>query len=132
MAAAVSHAGHSCVEGSDDIHRRLGRVGLALAPLMILFGYVALMDFGRRGYDFSGDVIRAISRNSPARLNPAVVLFPSGELVSFGILVVVGFCYRNRSEIHKRLMLFALVPISAEPILHLVGHLSVAGLLYGE
>ena len=71
---------------------------------MILFGYVALMDFGRRGYDFSGDVIRAISRNSPARLNPAVVLFPSGELVSFGILVVVGFCYRNRSEIHKRLM----------------------------
>jgi hypothetical protein len=111
--------------GRTDVHRRFGVVGLALASLMIVFGYVALMDFGRRGYDFSGDMMRAISRNQPARLNPAVVLFPLGELVSFGVLVGIGLWHRNRPEIHKRLMLFALVPISAEPVLHMVGHLSV-------
>jgi hypothetical protein len=110
--------------GRTAVHRRFGIVGPLLALIAIALGYVLLMDFGRRGYDFSGDVIRAISRRGAARFDPAVVLFPLGELLSFGVLVGAGFWYRHRAEIHKRLMLFAMVPISVEPILHLVGHVA--------
>jgi hypothetical protein len=110
--------------GRTTVHRRLGIVGPMPALLVIVLGYVVLMHFGRRGYDFSGDVIRAISRKGSARLNPAVVLFPLGELLSFGVLVGAGLWYRHRAEIHKRLMLLAMIPISAEPILHLVGHVA--------
>jgi hypothetical protein len=110
--------------GRTTVHRRLGTVGPVLALLMIVLGYVVLIDFARRGYDFSGDVIRALSRTGSARFNPAVILFPLGELLSFGVLVGVGLWYRHRPEIHKRLMLLAMVPVLDEPILHLVGHLA--------
>jgi hypothetical protein len=110
--------------GRTAVHRRLGIVGPVLALLMIVLGYLVLTGFGRRGYDLSGDVIRAISRKNSARFNPVVVLFPLGELLSFGVLVGAGLWYRHRAEIHKRLMLLAMVPILVEPILHLVGHLA--------
>jgi hypothetical protein len=110
--------------GRTAVHRRLGIVGPVLAVLMIVLGYVVLMDFGRRGYDFSGDVIRALSRTGSRRFNPAVILFPLGELLSFGVLVGAGLWYRHRADVHKRLMLLAMVPILAEPILHLVGHVA--------
>src|SRR5262245_21347539 len=67
---------------------------------------------------------RAISRKGSARFNPAVVLFPLGALLSFGVLVAAGLWYRHRAEIHKRLMLLAMVPILIDPILHLVGHVA--------
>jgi hypothetical protein len=110
--------------GRTAVHRRLGVVGPALAVLMIVLGYIVLIDFGRRGYDFSGDVIRALSRRDSSRLNPAVILFPLGELLSFGVLVGTGLWYRHRADVHKRLMLLALVPVSVEPILHFVGHVA--------
>jgi len=106
------------------VHRRLGTVGPVLALLMIVLGFLVLIHFARRGYDFSGDVIRALSRTGSSRFNPAVILFPLGELLTFGVLVAAALCYRNRPEIHKRLMLIAMVPILVEPILHLVGHLA--------
>jgi hypothetical protein len=111
--------------GRTAVHRRLGLVGPVLALLMIGLGYVVLIEFARRGYDFSGDVIRALSRQGSAPFNPAVVLFPLGELLSFGVLVGAGFWYRHRAEIHKRLMLLAMVPILVEPILHLVGYMAI-------
>ena len=110
--------------GGTAVHRRLGLVGPVLAALMIVLGYVVLTNFGRRGYDFSGDVIRALSRTGSPRLNPAVILFPLGELLSFGFLVGAGLWYRHRADVHKRLMLLAMVPILVEPILHLVGHVA--------
>jgi len=110
--------------GRTAVHRRLGIVGPVLALLMIVLGYVVLIEFGRRGYDFSGDVIRALSRTGSRRFNPAVILFPLGELLSFAVLVGAGWWYRHRVDVHKRLMLLAMVPILAEPILHLVGHVA--------
>src|SRR5262245_21273268 len=44
------------------VHRRLGIVGPVLAVVMIVVGCLTIIEFGRRGYDLSGDVIRAISR----------------------------------------------------------------------
>jgi len=110
--------------GRIAVHRRLGSVGPALALAMIVLGVVVLIGFGRRGYDLSGDVVRAISRTASPQ-NPAVVLFPLSELVSFGILVGLALRYRQRPDIHKRLMLLAAVPILVEPLLHMVGHLSL-------
>lgn len=111
-------------KGRTAAHRRLGTVAPVLALLTIILGYIVLIDFARRGYDFSSDVMRAISRRDPPRFNPATLLFPLSELVSFGILVSAGLYYRHRADIHKRLMLFAMVPILGEPVLHLVGHLA--------
>jgi hypothetical protein len=110
--------------GRTAVHRRLGSVAPALALAMIVLGVVVLIGFGRRGYDLSGDVVRAISRTASPQ-NPAVILFPLSELVSFGVLVGLALRYRHRPDIHKRLMLLAAVPILVEPILHMVGHLSL-------
>jgi hypothetical protein len=105
------------------IHRRLGIIGPVLATAMIVLGYAALIGLARRGHDLSGDVLRALSR-SGRPLKPTGLLFPLAELLEFGVLVGMGLWYRHRPEIHKRLMLFAVVPMATEPILHLVGYLS--------
>jgi hypothetical protein len=110
--------------GRTTVHRRLGTVGPVLASLMIVLGYVVLIGFGRRGYDLSGDVIRALSRTGRPS-DPAALLFPLNELLSFGVLVAAGLWYRHQSDIHKRLMLLAMVPVLTEPLLHLVGHLTI-------
>jgi hypothetical protein len=91
---------------------------------MIILAYVVLINFARRGYDFSGNVTQALSRTGSVRLNAAVILFPLGELLNFGVLVGAGLWYRHRGEIHKRLMLIGMVPILIEPTLHLAGHLA--------
>ena len=106
------------------VHRRLGIVAPVLAVVMIVLGYVVLIEFGRRSYDLSGDVIRALSRTGSPRRDPAGLLFPLAGFLNFGVLVAVGLWYRHRSEIHKRLMLLAVVLLAGEPILHLVGHLT--------
>ncbi len=106
------------------VHRRLGIIGPVLALVMIVLGYLVIIGFGRRGYDLSGDVIRGLSRTGSPRRDPAGLLFPLTELLNFGVLVAAGLWYRHRPDIHKRLMLLALVPLAGEPILHLVGHLT--------
>src|SRR4029434_1446915 len=53
--------------GRTVVHQRLGKVGLVVVPLTILVSYLALIDFGRRGHDLSGDVIRALSRTGSDR-----------------------------------------------------------------
>jgi hypothetical protein len=95
-----------------------------LALVMIILSYIVLINFARRGYDFSGDVIRSLSRTGSARFNSAGLLFPLGELLSFGVLVGAALWYRHRPDIHKRLMLLAMAPILVEPIIHFVGHLA--------
>ena len=105
------------------VHRRLGIVGPVLAVAMIVLGYVVTIQSGRRGYDLSGDLHRALSRSSRP-FNPAGLLFPLAELLNFGVLVAAGLWYRHRPDIHKRLMLLAVVPLASEPIFHLVGNLT--------
>ena|SRR5689334_16991784 len=95
-----------------------------LAVVLIVLGWFATVELGRRGYDFSGDVIRALSRTGSPQRDPAGLVFPFADLVSFGLLAAAGFWYRHRPEIHQRLMLFALIALAGEPILHLVGHLA--------
>jgi hypothetical protein len=106
------------------VHRRVGIIGPALAVVLIVVGYFATVEFGRRGYDLSGDVIRALSRTGSPQRDSTGLVFPFSDLLSFGVLAAAGLWYRHRPEVHKRLMLFALIPLAGEPILHLVGHLA--------
>lgn len=106
------------------VHQQLGSIGPVLAALLIVVGYLATLQFGRRTYDLSGDVIRALSRTGSPQRDPAGIVFPLADLLNFGILVAAGLWFRNRPEVHKRLMLFALIALADEPILHLVGHLA--------
>jgi len=98
------------------LHRRLGTAAVALAPVMIVLGYMTAIAMARRGYDLSGDL--------HIEADPLLGLVnPLGDLVTFGILVAAGYGYRRRSDIHKRLMLFATVGgLMPAPLAHLIGH----------
>jgi hypothetical protein len=46
-----------------------------------------------------------------------------GELITFSLLVAAGILFRHRAELHRRLMVFALMPLVVESLLHLSGTL---------
>jgi uncharacterized membrane protein YozB (DUF420 family) len=109
------------------VHRRVGRAGPVIAALMIVLGYITVIEFAKRGYDLSGDVQRA---PLPPGIPPptgeqfvAGMLGPLVGVVNFGILIAVGLWFRNRPEVHKRLMLLAVVSLAVTPIVHLSGTL---------
>ena len=108
------------------VHRRMGRAAPLVAALMIVFGYVTVIEFARRGYDLSGDLQRAplppgIPPPTPEEF-VARILAPLLAFVNFGILTAVGLWFRNRPEVHKRLMLLALVSLALTPLIHLSGN----------
>ena len=97
-------------------HRRLGTAAVLLAPLLMGLGYVTAVAMARRGFDLSGDI--------HIEADPLLGLVnPLGDLVTFGSLVSGGFWYRQRGDIHKRLMLLATVGgLMPAPLAHLIGH----------
>jgi hypothetical protein len=109
------------------VHRRLGWVGPALAAVIIVLGFYTSIDSSRRPVDLSGDVTRLlVAPGSPPPTEAeliASVWGPLGVLLTFSILVAAGLWYRHRPEIHKRIMVFALLPLAFESILHLSGAL---------
>jgi hypothetical protein len=105
------------------VHRRLGLVGPLVAVAMIVVGYLVTVNMVRRGYDLSGDLNRVLLAPGAPPPPAATILFPLAELLAFGSLVAAGLSYRHRPDIHKRLMLLALIPLAQEPVNHLVGHL---------
>jgi hypothetical protein len=98
-------------------HRRLGTAAMFLAPIMIVLGYMTAITMARRGFDLSGDI--------HIDTDPLLGLVnPLGDLVIFGILVAVGYAFRRRREIHKRVMLLATVGgLMPAPLAHLIGHI---------
>jgi hypothetical protein len=99
-----------------DLHRRLGTVTMFLAPAMIASGYMVAIAMARRGFDLSGD----LGIDSDPLLG---LVNPLGDLVTFGILVAGGYWYRQRRDVHKRLMLLATVGgLTLAPLAHLIGH----------
>jgi hypothetical protein len=99
-----------------SVHRRLGTAAMFLAPVMIVVGYVAAITMARRGFDLSGDL--HIEADPLLRL-----VNPLGDLLLFAIMLAAGFLYRHRSDVHKRLMLFATVGgLMPAPLAHLIGH----------
>lgn len=109
------------------LHRRLGVAGPFMAVAMIAVGTLTVVDLARRGHDLSGDLARvAVPPGSPALGGEefAVGIFPPLlGVANFGILTGLGLWFRKRPAVHKRLMLLALGPLVAPPLIHLSGHL---------
>lgn len=98
------------------VHRRLGYAGALLAVLMIVTGYSTAISMARRGFDLSGDL--------NAAADPMMQLvFMLGDLVAFAVLVGLGVAYRQRPDIHKRMMFLAMVGgLMSAPLAHVIGH----------
>ncbi|HEU4891712.1 MAG TPA: hypothetical protein VFT47_09185 [Vicinamibacterales bacterium] len=113
--------------GRTSIHRRLGAVAPALAIVMIVLTFATAIEMVRRGYDLSGDLLRpAAAPGAPvppvAELDGGLGAFASA--LNFGILVIAGWWNRRRPQIHKRLMLVALLSLAGVPLLHLAGYMA--------
>ena len=112
------------------VHSRFGMVGAVLAAMMIVSTYAMSVETARRGYDLSGDLQRLafgplrpdeLRRRAP---DPALGLALNvGQVLAFGLFVGAGIGYRRRPDVHKRLMLLAMVGIlTGPPFAHLFGH----------
>lgn len=107
--------------GRRDIHRRLGIAGGVLALALVVLGCLTVIENARRGFDLSGDLSFFPPPPPGVTLESAIMSalpFP----LTFGILVGAAFCWRHRPEIHKRLMLLAVIGLVGTPILHMIGH----------
>jgi hypothetical protein len=81
-------------------HRRLGIAGGVVAIAMILIGTLTA-------------IVRAKLLKVPPGAPPAhaFLTIPLGDLLVFGILVGLGFYFRRRPDVHKRLMILATISI---------------------
>jgi uncharacterized membrane protein YozB (DUF420 family) len=104
--------------GRTAVHRRLGIAGVLLAAAFVVTGPLVTIAQARRGFDLSSDLVpRGTSQSAGVSLS---VLF---VFVAFGLLVAGAVWYRRRPEVHKRLMLLAILgPLMGAPVSHLVGH----------
>ena len=113
--------------GRVAMHRRLGWAGPVIAAAVIVMGVAIVIDGAFRQSDLSGDVARfALAPGAPPFTEAqsiAGIWGPLGVLLTFTILVAAGLLFRHRPEVHKRLMVFALVPLGLESLLHLSGNL---------
>ena len=79
--------------GRTALHRRVGVVGGLLAAGMVVAALAVSIDLGRRGA-------------SPPGVPPLVFLVvPLTTVVVFPVLIGAALLWRNRPEIHKRLMM---------------------------
>lgn len=107
--------------GRTDVHRRLGIVGAVLASALVVLGYFALVGEARRGFDLSGDL--SSLPPPPGITAAAFIMSPIVQLVMFGILLGAALYYRHRADVHKRLMLLAVLGVlSQTPMVHVVTH----------
>lgn len=108
------------------VHRLLGTAAALLAVLVVVLGYLSVIELTRRGFDLSGDLSRAFPPPPTSTADRAVGIFaPLAGLLTFGALVAAGVWNRHNREVHKRLMLLAVVSLAPVPFLHLAGHLGI-------
>jgi hypothetical protein len=104
--------------GRTAVHRRLGIAGVLLTVAFVATGPLVAIEEARRGFDLSSDLVPRGTSQSPGTLLAVLFLFPL-----FGLLVAGAVWYRRRPEVHKRLMLLAILgPLMAAPVAHVIGH----------
>jgi len=105
-------------KGRTAVHRRLGIAGVLLAAAFVATGPLVAIGEARRGFDLSSDLVPRGTSQSAGTLLSVLPIF-----VLFGLLVAGAVWYRHRPEVHKRLMLLAILgPLMGAPVAHLVGH----------
>jgi hypothetical protein len=80
------------------LHRQLGVFGGVLAATMLVLGTVVAITQAKLG-----------RTPGPPALQFLVV--PLGDMLVFGVLIAIGLYFRNRVQIHRRLMLLATLAI---------------------
>lgn len=82
--------------GRTDVHRRLGAAGIVVAILVVIVGTMTALAAARSGV-------------SPPGAPPALIflVIPLGDMAIFALLFSAAIAYRQRPDIHKRLMLLA-------------------------
>ncbi len=93
--------------GRTDLHRRLGLAGAALVALIFVVGMPTTIVAARLG-----------GHHVPGPPVPALALVLAG-LFEFVTLAGMGIFYRRRSDVHKRLMLLALSPMTLAAVFRL-------------
>jgi hypothetical protein len=86
--------------GHTRIHRRLGLLGLALAPLMVVLG-VAVAD----------EMLERMSR-VPGVDAPLIFAVALSEIAGFAVPVFFGFRWRRQSSLHKRLIIIGTIAMT--------------------
>lgn len=118
--------------GRVSLHRRLGIIGIALGVLVLLSGAITALELAPRLLEKYGNIDADISRIA------TVVWGNLAGLVAFSGFLLAAYIYRQKPEIHKRLMLLASISITLQalgriakfPIIDMPeGPFSLAGLL---
>jgi len=82
------------------LHRQLGVFGVFVAALVLMVGTVTAIDAAKRG-------------SSPGPPPLMFLAVPLVDMLVFGVLVSAGLYFRNRTDIHRRLMLLSSLGILA-------------------
>jgi hypothetical protein len=101
------------------LHRRLGYGAAALAVAMVVLGTMAAVDAARRG---------AAPPGGPPPL--VFMIVPIADMAIFSTLVGAGVWFRNRADIHKRLMLVSTIAILTAAIARWPGVLAGGPLVF--
>jgi len=83
--------------GRTNIHRRLGLLGLGLAPLVVILGVVVAFEM--------------LNRFAPVRSvdSPLIFAVALSEIAGFAVPVYFGFRLRRQSLMHKRLIMIGTI-----------------------
>jgi uncharacterized membrane protein YozB (DUF420 family) len=111
------------------LHRRVGIVGAVLTLVFIVVGCFTVIEGARRGFDLSGDLAPQGALQDPAFTMGGLLI-----VLTFAMLAGAGLAYRRRPDVHKRLMLLAMLGgLTNTPVAHLIGHWSLqpwAGIIF--
>jgi len=90
-------------------HMQLGIAGIALAALVVIFGFATAV------VSASAPRIRGMGMNSQQ-----FVLLPLVAIAFFAILVTAAVLLRKRAQLHKRLMMLAMISVLGPPVARLM------------
>ena len=85
-----------------DLHRRLGVVGAVLAPMIVVLGIAVSIHGARNGWNPAGP-------RGPFRSPLEFMVVPLSDIAIFGGFVAAALYQRRRPELHRRLMLLAMI-----------------------
>jgi len=85
--------------GNVITHRRLGRIGAGLVIVMIVTGLLTSVQGARDGFNPAGPNTDALS----------FMFVGVADIAVFSSLTVAGLVWRNRPDVHKRLMLLGTI-----------------------
>ena len=83
--------------GHTGIHRRLGLIGLGLAPAMVILGILVAVEMLNR------------FASTPSVDSPLIFAVALSEITGFAVPIFFAFRFRRRSAIHKRLILIGTI-----------------------